>query len=141
MFGYGRFISYFCCCAIVTCRLVFFRKRCVTTDERLDFLKELVADVPELQGDFDDVGANQNAAVGGGGSGLAEGSSSGGGSAGGRKRVSVGGTAAADDGGRRPKRSRVKSGNVTTLQCIWHRVCNFYAAREFQAAGHSQEVH
>ena len=74
------------------CRLFFFRKRCVTTDERLDFLKELVADVPELQGDFDDAGANQNAA-----GGATEGSSSG------RKRGSVGEAAAADDGSEQTK--------------------------------------
>ena len=39
----------------LNCRFVFFcfRKRCVAIEPRFDFLKELVADVPDLLGEFD----------------------------------------------------------------------------------------
>ena len=40
---------------VYNCRFVFFcfRKRCVAIEPRFDFLKELVADVPDLLGEFD----------------------------------------------------------------------------------------
>ena len=44
-----------------------FSKRCVTTEPRFDFLKDLVADVPDLLGEFDDAPAADSAAAAGGG--------------------------------------------------------------------------
>ena len=75
-----------------------FSKRCVTTEPRFDFLKELVADVPDLLGDFDADPGNAAAAVPEEATAAA---TADGASSNARKRGSVGGS---DDASGKPKR-------------------------------------
>lgn len=76
-------------------------KRCVTTEPRFDFLKEIVADVPDLLGDFDADPGNAAAAApeDATAAAAADGTSSNA-----RKRGSVGGS---DDASGKPKRQRL----------------------------------
>jgi len=76
-------------------------KRCVTTEPRFDFLKEIVADVPDLLGDFD---ADPGSAAAAASEDATAAAASDGASSNARKRGSVGGS---DEASGKPKRQRL----------------------------------